>query len=203
MLSLIRTYPWTLIKQTSRTAFFHLCNIAQRHPVSKRCRKTIQCIWLDYRNFLLSAAAYVLTETEKRDNTFYNICSSALLTVKSQILLTYKTSSCQAPPYLKELIYPITPLEHCFIRNQNQNGSHSLQLSSHLSCGASSHFGSWKRMPSPHCTVGLRHSFVIKLIVNVSSCESWTIPLSCCYTPGDFIMVHWALLFFFPSSSLT
>uniref|UniRef100_A0A8P4G3Q0 Reverse transcriptase domain-containing protein n=1 Tax=Dicentrarchus labrax TaxID=13489 RepID=A0A8P4G3Q0_DICLA len=122
------------IKQTSRTAFFHLRNIRKiRHILSKTdAEKLIHAFVtsrLDYCNSLLSgcpnksiktlqliqnAAARVLTGTRKRDHISPVLATLHWLPIKCRIefkilLLTYKALHGQAPSYLKELIVPYYP----------------------------------------------------------------------------------------------
>uniref|UniRef100_A0A8P4KLV1 Reverse transcriptase domain-containing protein n=1 Tax=Dicentrarchus labrax TaxID=13489 RepID=A0A8P4KLV1_DICLA len=122
------------MKQTSRTAFFHLRNITKiRHILSQTdAEKQIHAFVtsrLDYCNSLLSgcpnksiktlqliqnAAARVLTGTRKRDHISPVLASLLWLPVKCRIefkilLLTYKALHGQAPSYLKELIVPYYP----------------------------------------------------------------------------------------------
>ena len=122
------------IKQTSRTAFFHLRNITKiRRILSKTdAEKRIHAFVtsrLDYCNSLLSgcpnksiktlqliqnAAARVLTGTRNRDHISPVLASLHWLPVKFRIefkilLLTYKALHGQAPSYLKELIVPYYP----------------------------------------------------------------------------------------------
>uniref|UniRef100_A0A8P4G3E0 Reverse transcriptase domain-containing protein n=1 Tax=Dicentrarchus labrax TaxID=13489 RepID=A0A8P4G3E0_DICLA len=122
------------IKQTSRTAFFHLRNITKiRHILSQTdAEKLIHAFVtsrLDYCNSLLSgcpnksiktlqliqnAAARVLTGTRKRDRISPVLASLHWLPVNCRIefkilLLTYKALHGQAPSYLKELIVPYYP----------------------------------------------------------------------------------------------
>ena len=122
------------IKQTSRTAFFHLRNITKiRRILSKTdAEKLIHAFVtsrLDYCNSLISgcpnksiktlqliqnAAARVLTGTRKRDHISPVLASLHWLPVKFRIefkilLLTYKALHGQAPSYLQELIVPYYP----------------------------------------------------------------------------------------------
>ncbi|TKS71954.1 hypothetical protein D9C73_006029 [Collichthys lucidus] len=122
------------MKQISRTAFFHLRNIAKiRRTVSQAdAEKLVHAFVtsrLDYCNSLLSgcsnkslrtlqliqnAAARVLTGTKIRDHISPILASLHWLPVKSRIefkiiLLTYKALHGQAPSYLKELIVPYYP----------------------------------------------------------------------------------------------
>uniref|UniRef100_A0A8P4K2R3 Reverse transcriptase domain-containing protein n=1 Tax=Dicentrarchus labrax TaxID=13489 RepID=A0A8P4K2R3_DICLA len=122
------------IKQTSRTAFFHLRNIRKiRHILSQTdAEKLIHAFVtsrLDYCNSLLSgcpnksiktlqliqnAAARVLTGTRKRDHISPVLATLHWLPIKCRIefkilLLTYKALHGQAPSYLKELIVPYYP----------------------------------------------------------------------------------------------
>ena len=123
------------IKQTSRTAFFHLRNVTKiRRILSKTdAEKLIHAFVtsrLDYCNSLLSgcpnksiktlqliqnAAARVLTGTRIRDHISPVLASLHWLPVKFRIefkillLLTYKALHGQAPSYLKELIVPYYP----------------------------------------------------------------------------------------------
>ncbi|MDF4316827.1 reverse transcriptase family protein, partial [Vibrio parahaemolyticus] len=122
------------LKQTSRTAFFHLRNIAKIRPILTRkdAEKLVHAFVtsrLDYCNSLLSgssskslktlqliqnAAARVLTGTKKRDHISPVLASLHWLPVKSRIefkilLLTYKALNGQAPSYLRELIVPYYP----------------------------------------------------------------------------------------------
>lgn len=122
------------IRQISRTAFFHLRNIAKiRHILSQNnAEKLVHAFVtsrLDYCNSLLSgcsnkslktlqlvqnAAARVLTRTRKRDHISPVLASLHWLPVKSRIefkilLLTYKALNGLAPSYLKELIVPYYP----------------------------------------------------------------------------------------------
>ena len=122
------------IKQISRTAFFHLRNIAKiRHILSQNdAEKLVHAFVtsrLDYCNSLLSgcpnkslktlqlvqnAAARVLTKTRKRDHITPILASLHWLPVKFRIefkilLLTFKALNGQAPSYLKELIVPYVP----------------------------------------------------------------------------------------------
>ncbi len=130
------------IKQTSRTAFFHLRNIAKIRPIlsQKDAEKLVHAFVasrLDCCNSLLSgctkkslktlqliqnAAARVLTGTRKRDHISPVLASLHWLPVKSRIefkvlLLTYKALNNQAPSYLKELIVPYYPSRS--LRSQN------------------------------------------------------------------------------------
>ena len=130
------------IKQISRTAFFHLRNIAKiRHILPQEdAEKLVHAFVtsrLDYCNSLLSgcpnktlktlqlvqnAAARVLTKTRKRDHISPILASLHWLPVKSRIefkilLLTYKALNGQAPLYLKELIVPYYPTRA--LRSQN------------------------------------------------------------------------------------
>ena len=130
------------IKQISRTAFFHLSNIAEiRHILcQKDAEKLVHAFVtsrLDYCNSLLSgcsnkslktlqliqnAAARLLTRTRKRDHISPVLASLHWLPVKSRIefkilLLTYKAVNGQAPSYLKELIVPYYPTRT--LRSQN------------------------------------------------------------------------------------
>ena len=122
------------IKQISKTAFFHLHNIAKiRHILPQNdAEKLVHAFVtsrLDYCNSLLSgcsnkslktlqlvqnAAARVLTRTRKRDHISQILASLHWLPIKSRIefkilLLTYKALNGQAPSYLKELIVPYYP----------------------------------------------------------------------------------------------
>ncbi|RCU38734.1 hypothetical protein DVA76_17340, partial [Acinetobacter baumannii] len=122
------------IKQTSRTAFFHLRNIIKiRHILSQKdAEKLVHAFVtsrLDYCNSLLSgcpdkslktlqliqnAAARVLTGTSKREHISPILASLHWLPVKSRIefkilLLTCKALNGKAPSYLKELIVPYYP----------------------------------------------------------------------------------------------
>ncbi|XP_078025739.1 uncharacterized protein LOC144463847 [Epinephelus lanceolatus] len=122
------------LKQTSRTAFFHLRNIAKIRPILTRkdAEKLVHAFVtsrLDYCNSLLSgssskslktlqliqnAAARVLTGTKKQDHISPVLASLHWLPVKSRIefkilLLTYKALNGQAPSYLRELIVPYYP----------------------------------------------------------------------------------------------
>ena len=122
------------LKQTSRTAFFHLRNIAKIRPIltQKDAEKLVHAFVtsrLDYCNSLLSgssskslktlqliqnAAARVLTGTKKQDHISPVLASLHWLPVKSRIefkilLLTYKALNGQAPSYLRELIVPYYP----------------------------------------------------------------------------------------------
>ncbi|XP_029297016.1 uncharacterized protein LOC115014371, partial [Cottoperca gobio] len=122
------------IKQISRTAFFHLRNIAKiRHILSQNdAEKLVHAFVtsrLDYCNSLLSgcpkkslktlqliqnAAARVLTRTRKRDHITPVLAALHWLPVKYRIefkilLLTYKSINGQAPAYLKDLIVPYKP----------------------------------------------------------------------------------------------
>ena len=123
------------IKLISRTAFFHLRNIAKvRHILSQNdAEKLVHAFVtsrLDYCNALLSgcpnkslnslqlvqnAAARILTGTNRRDHITPSLASLHWLPVKYRIefktlLLTYKALNGLAPPYLKELIEPYQPL---------------------------------------------------------------------------------------------
>ena len=122
------------IKQISRTAFFHLRNIAKiRHILSQNdAEKLVHAFVtsrLDYCNSLLSgcpnkslktlqlvqnAAARVLTKTRKRDHITPILASLHWLPIKFRIefkilLLTFKALNGQAPSYLKELVVPYVP----------------------------------------------------------------------------------------------
>ena len=122
------------IKQISKTAFFHLRNIAKiRHILShKDAEKLVHAFVtsrLDYCNSLLSgctnkslkalqlvqnAAARVLTRTGRRDHVSPVLASLHWLPVKFRIefkilLRTYKVLNNQAPSYLTELIVPYHP----------------------------------------------------------------------------------------------
>ncbi|XP_068184064.1 uncharacterized protein [Antennarius striatus] len=124
----------THIKQVSRTAFFHLRNIAKIRHILKRsdAEKLIHAFItsrLDYCNALFSgcpkkslkslqiiqnAAAPVLTRTSARDHISPVLASLHWLPVKARIdfkilLLTYKALRGQAPTYLKELLVPYNP----------------------------------------------------------------------------------------------
>lgn len=122
------------IKQISRTAFFHLRNIAKIRPILSQsdAEKLVHAFVtsrLDYCNSLLSgcpskslktlqlvqnAAARVLTRTRRRDHITPVLASLHWLPIKYRIefkilLLTYKALSGQAPVYLKELVVPYNP----------------------------------------------------------------------------------------------
>ena len=122
------------IKQTSRSAYFHLRNIAKiRHILSQNdAEKLVHAFVtsrLDYCNSLLSgcsnksiktlqliqnAAARLLTRTRKREHISPVLASLHWLPVKSRIefkilLLTYKALNGQAPSYLNELLIPYYP----------------------------------------------------------------------------------------------
>ncbi|MDW1542860.1 reverse transcriptase family protein [Vibrio sp. YT-17] len=122
------------LKQTSRTAFFHLRNIAKIRPILTRkdAEKLVHAFVtsrLDYCNSLLSgssskslktlqliqnAAARVLTGTKKQDHISPVLASLHWLPVKSRIefkilLLTYKALNGQAPSYLRELTVSYYP----------------------------------------------------------------------------------------------
>ena len=122
------------IKQISKTAFFHLRNIAQIRPILSQsdAEKLVHAFVtsrLDYCNSLLSgcpskslkmlqlvqnAAARVLTRTRRRDHITPVLASLHWLPIKYRIefkilLLTYKALSGQAPVYLKELVVPYNP----------------------------------------------------------------------------------------------
>ncbi|XP_070840477.1 uncharacterized protein, partial [Chaetodon trifascialis] len=130
------------VKQISRTAFFHLRNIAKiRHILSQNdAEKLVHAFVtsrLDYCNSLLSgcpnsllnilqllqnAAARVLTKTRKRDHISPILATLHWLPVKFRmefkiLLLTYKAINGQAPSYLKELIVPYCPTRT--LRSQN------------------------------------------------------------------------------------
>ena len=130
------------IKDISRSAFFHLRNIAKiRHFLSQNdAEKLVHAFVtsrLDYCNSLLSgcpnkslktlqliqnAAARVLTGTRKRDHISPVLASLHWLPVNSRIefkvlLLTYKALHGQAPSYLKELVVPYHP--NRTLRSQN------------------------------------------------------------------------------------
>uniref|UniRef100_A0A8D0CS33 Reverse transcriptase domain-containing protein n=3 Tax=Sander lucioperca TaxID=283035 RepID=A0A8D0CS33_SANLU len=130
------------LKQTSRTAFFHLRNIAKiRNILSQNdAEKLVHAFVtsrLDYCNSLLSgcsnkslktlqliqnAAARVLTRTNKRDHISPVLASLHWLPVKSRIefkilLLTYKALNGQAPSYIEELLVPYCPTRA--LRSQN------------------------------------------------------------------------------------
>ena len=123
------------IKQLSRTAFFHLRNIAKIRPIlsQKDAEKLVHAFVtsrLDYCNSLLSgcpnkslkslqliqnAAARVLTRTRMREHISPILASLHWLPVRSRIefkilLLTYKALNGLAPPYLRELIIPYCPI---------------------------------------------------------------------------------------------
>lgn len=131
------------IKQTTRTAYFHLRNITKIRPMlsQKDAEKLVHAFVtsrLDYCNSLLSgcsnkslkslqlvqnAAARVLTKTRRRDHISPVLASLHWLPVKSRIefktlLLTYKALNGQAPSYLKELIKPYCPARA--LRSQNK-----------------------------------------------------------------------------------
>ncbi|XP_029285402.1 uncharacterized protein LOC115006916 [Cottoperca gobio] len=114
------------INQISRTAFFHLHNIAKiRHILSQNdAEKLVHAFvisTLDYCNSLLStlqliqnAVARVLTRTRKRDHITPVLAALHWLPVKYRIefkilLLTYKAINGQAPAYFKDLIVPYKP----------------------------------------------------------------------------------------------
>ena len=130
------------IRQISRTAFFHLRNIAKvRHILSQKdAEKLVHAFVtsrLDYCNSLLAgctskslktlqlvqnAAARVLTGTRRRDHISPILASLHWLPIKSRIefkivLLTYKALNGQAPSYLRELIVPYHPTRA--LRSQN------------------------------------------------------------------------------------
>ncbi|XP_028454707.1 uncharacterized protein LOC114569086, partial [Perca flavescens] len=130
------------LKQTSRTAFFHLRNIAKiRNILSQNdAEKLVHAFVtsrLDYCNSLLSgcsnkslktlqliqnAAARVLTRTKKRDHVSPVLASLHWLPVESRIefkilLLTYKALNGLAPSYLEELLIPYCPTRA--LRSQN------------------------------------------------------------------------------------
>ncbi|CDR10475.1 unnamed protein product, partial [Oncorhynchus mykiss] len=118
----------------SRTAFFHLCNIAKiRNFLSKNdAEKLIHAFVtsrLDYCNALLSGypdkalnklqlvlntAARILTRTKKIDHITPVLASLHWLPVKARadfkvLLLTYKTLHGLAPTYLSDLVLPYIP----------------------------------------------------------------------------------------------
>uniref|UniRef100_A0AAQ6IH18 Reverse transcriptase domain-containing protein n=1 Tax=Anabas testudineus TaxID=64144 RepID=A0AAQ6IH18_ANATE len=122
------------IKEISRTAFFHLRNIAKIRSILSQsdAEKLVHAFVtsrLDYCNSLLigcpnnslkslqliqNAAARVLTGISKRDHISPTLASLHWLPVKSRIefkilLLTYKSLNNQAPSYLKDLIVPYLP----------------------------------------------------------------------------------------------
>lgn len=130
------------IKQISKTAFFHLRNIAKIRPILSQsdAEKLVHAFVtsrLDYCNSLLSgcpskslktlqlvqnAAARVLTRTRRRDHITPVLASLHWLPIKYRIefkilLLTYKALSGQAPVYLKELLVPYNPSKA--LRSQN------------------------------------------------------------------------------------
>ena len=113
------------IKQISRTAFFHLRNIAKIRSILSQsdAEKLVHAFVtsrLDYCNSLLSgcpsnslkslqliqnAAARVLTGTSKRDHISPSLASLHWLPIKSRIefktlLLTYKALNGQTPSYI-------------------------------------------------------------------------------------------------------
>uniref|UniRef100_A0A8C5DKA4 Reverse transcriptase domain-containing protein n=1 Tax=Gouania willdenowi TaxID=441366 RepID=A0A8C5DKA4_GOUWI len=115
------------IKQTSRTAFFHLRNIAKIRSILSQgdAEKLVHAFVtsrLDYCNSLLAgcpskslktlqlvqnAAARVLTKTRRRDHITPVLASLHWLPIKYRIefkilLLTYEALNGQAPVYLKE-----------------------------------------------------------------------------------------------------
>ncbi|XP_042349014.1 uncharacterized protein LOC121947898, partial [Plectropomus leopardus] len=122
------------IKQTSRTAFFHLRNIVKiSHILSQtNAEKLVHAFVtsrLDYCYSLLfgcpnkslrslqlvqNADARVLTGSNKRDHISSVLASLHWLPVKSRsefkiLLLTYKALNGQAPSYLSQLIVPYQP----------------------------------------------------------------------------------------------
>ena len=132
----------SLLKQISRTAFFHLRNISKIRNVltqkdAEKIVHTFVTSRLDYCNSLLSgssrkslktlqlvqnAAARVLTRTKKREHISPVLASLHWLPVKSRIefkilLLTFKALNNMAPLYLKELIVPNQPTRA--LRSQN------------------------------------------------------------------------------------
>ena len=132
----------SLLKQISRTAFFHLRNISKIRNVltQKDAEKLVHAFVtsrLDYCNSLLSgssrkslktlqlvqnAAARVLTRTKKREHITPVLASLHWLPVKSRIefkilLLTFKALNNMAPLYFKELIVPNQPTRA--LRSQN------------------------------------------------------------------------------------
>ncbi|KAK2872069.1 hypothetical protein Q8A73_024565, partial [Channa argus] len=130
------------IKQISRTAFFHLRNIAKIRSILSQsdAEKLVHAFVtsrLDYCNSLLSgcpsnslkslqliqnAAARVLTGTSKRDHISPSLASLHWLPIKFRIefktlLLTYKALNGQAPSYIEDLIAPYHPSRP--LRSQN------------------------------------------------------------------------------------
>ncbi|XP_033932863.2 uncharacterized protein [Pseudochaenichthys georgianus] len=124
----------THIKSISRTAYFHLRNIAKiRHILPQNdAEKLVHAFVtsrLDYCNSLLSgstkksikslqliqnAAARVLTRVRKRDHITPVLAALHWLPIEHRIefkilLLAYKALNGQAPSYLKELIIPYCP----------------------------------------------------------------------------------------------
>ncbi|XP_033945045.2 uncharacterized protein, partial [Pseudochaenichthys georgianus] len=122
------------IKSISRTAYFHLRNIAKiRHILPQNdAEKLVHAFVtsrLDYCNSLLSgstkksikslqliqnAAARVLTRVRKRDHITPVLAALHWLPIEHRIefkilLLAYKALNGQAPSYLKELIIPYCP----------------------------------------------------------------------------------------------
>ena len=122
------------IKSISRTAYFHLRNIAKiRHILPRNdAEKLVHAFVtsrLDYCNSLLSgctkksvkslqliqnAAARVLTRVRKRDHITPVLAALHWLPIEHRIefkilLLAYKALNGQAPSYLKELIIPYCP----------------------------------------------------------------------------------------------
>ena len=119
------------VKQISKTAFFHLRNIAKvRHILSQNdAEKLVHAFItsrLDYCNSLLAgcpakslnslqliqnAAARILTGVRRRDHITPSLASLHWLPVRYRIefkilLLTYKALNGLAPLYLEELIEP-------------------------------------------------------------------------------------------------
>ncbi|XP_072247498.1 uncharacterized protein [Leuresthes tenuis] len=122
------------IKLVSRTAFFHLCNIAKIRNILSQgdAEKLVHAFVtsrLDYCNSLLlgcptyslkslqliqNAAARVLMRTNRRDHVSPVLASLHWLPVKFRIefkilLLTYKVLNDRAPSYLKDLIVRYFP----------------------------------------------------------------------------------------------
>lgn len=122
------------IKETTRTAFYHLRNIARIRPILTKADAEILVhafvsSRIDYCNVLFSglpsgrtkmlqlvqnAAARILTNTKKFDHITPVLASLHWLPIQARcdfkvLLLTYKSLHGMAPSYLSDLITPYVP----------------------------------------------------------------------------------------------
>ena len=187
--------------------YLHFNNIAKiRHILSQKdAEKLVHAFVtsrLDYCNSLLSgcpnkslktlqlvqnAAARVLTKTRKRDHISPILALLHWLPVKSRIefkilLLTYKALNGLAPSYLIVPYYPTRAL--CsqnaymwFLKSPKVEWEAEPSAIKLLSCGTIFQFRSWWQTLSLCLRVGLKISFLTRLIVRSSQAHLGPAPV--------------------------